>query len=57
MKITIELEFYFEREEELTESKLKDSVYTLLNDLIEKDDLFYTVEETKNGKLMLEAAK
>ena len=57
MKITIELEFYFEREEELTESELKDSVYTLLNDLIEKDDLFYTVKETKNGKLMLEAAK
>jgi hypothetical protein len=52
MKITIELEFYFEREEELTESKLRDSVYTLLNDLIEKDDLFYTVKETENGKLI-----
>ena len=57
MKITIELEFYFEREEELTESELKDSVYTLLNDLIEKDDLFYTVKETKNGKLIAEASK
>jgi len=57
MKILIELEFYFEKEEKLTESKLKDSVYTLLNDLIENDDLFYTVEESKYGKLILENNK
>tara|TARA_R100000951_G_scaffold4806_1_gene5520 strand:+ start:2041 stop:2214 length:174 start_codon:yes stop_codon:yes gene_type:complete len=57
MKITIELEFYFEREEKLTESRLRDSVYTLLNDLIEKDDLFYTVEESKYENLILEAEK
>ena len=57
MKILIELEFYFKKEEKLTESKLKDSVYTLLNDLIENDDLFYTVEESKYGKLILENNK
>ena len=57
MIINIELEFFFEKEEQLTESTLKDSVYTYLYDLMESEQLFYTVEETKNAKLILEVAE
>ena len=57
MVINIELEFFFEKEEQLTESTLKDSVYTYLTDLMESDELFYTVEETENAKLIMEVAE
>ena len=57
MIINIELEFFFEKEEQLTESTLKDSVYTYLYDLMESEQLFYTVEETKNAKLIMEVAE
>jgi hypothetical protein len=57
MIINIELEFFFEKEEQLTESTLKDSVYTLLTELMESDELLYTVEETENAKLILEVTE
>jgi len=44
MKVLIELEFIDVPKEELTESMLKDSVYTLLTDLMENDSLDYTIE-------------
>ena len=44
MKVLIELEFIDVPKEELTESMLKDSVYTLLTDLMENDSLVYTIE-------------
>ena len=44
MKVLIELEFIDVPKEELTESMLKDSVYTFLTDLMENDSLEYTIE-------------
>ena len=44
MKVLIELEFIDVSKEELTDSMLKDSVYTYLIDLMENDSLDYTIE-------------
>jgi len=44
MKVLIELEFIDVPKEELTDSMLKDSVYTYLTDLMDSDSLDYTIE-------------
>ncbi len=44
MKVLIELEFIDVPKEELTESMLKDSVYTLITELMDNDSLAYTIE-------------
>jgi hypothetical protein len=44
MKVLIELEFIDVPKDELTDSMLKDSVYTYLADLMENDSLDYTIE-------------
>jgi len=44
MKILIELEFLGTDKSELSDSAIKDSVYTYLMDLIQDDSLDYTIE-------------